>query len=185
MPATHLVLGPFDEIGPEPVAHAARPGVQHHPHVARFVEAQLDEVVARAQRAQVAEAARVRRLGVFLHHGVIARLQIDPARHGRGRRFGGPGALVVAPAIVCPTVRNGGLDGGADRRQVVGQVFDAISELPDAERQAFIAWIVENAHQGADAVKEARRNGASIASAYAMADYGIKLVTAWKSPIVI
>ena len=83
----------------------------------------------------------------------------------------------VMPVLPAMYTKQGG--------KVVGQVFDAISELPDAERQAFIAWIVENAHQGADAVKEARRNGASIASAYAMADYGIKLVTAWKSPIVI
>ncbi len=36
--------------------------MQHHPHVARFVEAELDEVVAGAQRAEVAEAPRVRRL---------------------------------------------------------------------------------------------------------------------------
>ncbi len=119
------MLGALDEVGPEPVADAPRARVQHHPDIVGFVEAQLDEVVARAQRAQVAETARVGGLGVLGHDGVVAVLQASPLFSGRRGGLDLPGALVVAPAVVGPAMRHGGLDVRADAEQVVGQVLGA------------------------------------------------------------
>src|SRR5205807_9511760 len=43
----------FYEIGSDRVADAAAARMQHHPHAARLVEADLDEVVAAAERAEL------------------------------------------------------------------------------------------------------------------------------------
>src|SRR5256885_6720561 len=48
-----ILLGQLDEMGADGIAHAARARVQHEPHEARLVQADLDEVVATAQRSQV------------------------------------------------------------------------------------------------------------------------------------
>jgi hypothetical protein len=51
--AHRVLLGQLDEHRADEVADAARARVQHEPDEAGLVEADLDEVVARAQRAQV------------------------------------------------------------------------------------------------------------------------------------
>ena len=52
-PLAHVLLRQLDEEAADRVADAARAGMEHHPHRIRFVEAELDEVVAAAQRAQL------------------------------------------------------------------------------------------------------------------------------------
>ena len=49
-PAAHLLLGQPDEVAADATSHAARAGVEHDPHAVVLVEADLDEVVARAER---------------------------------------------------------------------------------------------------------------------------------------
>src|SRR6185503_15101363 len=53
-----ILLRERDEIGPDGVADAAAARMQHHPRLVRLVEAQLDEVVAAAERAQLVRPAR-------------------------------------------------------------------------------------------------------------------------------
>src|SRR5258706_31088 len=91
-PAAHLLLGQLDEVGPELVADAARAGVQHHPEPVRLVEAKLDEVVAGAERAEVAERARVSGLRVLLEDVRVTLRELAPAGHRRRRRVAGPPA---------------------------------------------------------------------------------------------
>jgi hypothetical protein len=50
---THVLLREFDEVRADAVADAARATVQHDPDALRLVEADLDEVVAAAERAEV------------------------------------------------------------------------------------------------------------------------------------
>jgi hypothetical protein len=79
-PPLHIALGALDEVAAELVADAARARVQHHPHRPVLIEAELDEVVSGAQRAQVPEPARVRGLGVLVDHRGVAGLELGPAR---------------------------------------------------------------------------------------------------------
>src|SRR5512134_4038157 len=54
-----ILLRQLDEVGPDRVADAAAAGVQHRPHAIRLIEADLDEMVAAAQRAELVRPARV------------------------------------------------------------------------------------------------------------------------------
>jgi hypothetical protein len=56
---SHLLLGALDEVRADAVPDAARARVQHHPHPPVLVQADLDEVVARAERTQLVHALRV------------------------------------------------------------------------------------------------------------------------------
>src|SRR5205807_3455321 len=49
----------LDEIAADRVADAAAAGMQHYPDALRFVEADLDEVVAAAKRAELMHPARL------------------------------------------------------------------------------------------------------------------------------
>src|SRR6185503_4602761 len=55
----HLVLGALDEVAADAVADAARAAVEHEPDAIRLVEADLDEVVAAAERAELLLGRRV------------------------------------------------------------------------------------------------------------------------------
>ena len=67
--------------------------------------------------------------------------------------------------------------------KIIGQIFDALSECDDAQRAFILGYIVDNAHNGADAVKEARINLGSVESFYGTDLYGLKILKAWKSPL--
>ena len=62
----HLATRALDEVPADDVADAARSGVQHHPDVFGLVEADLDEVVAAAEGA---ELSAPRLLEILLHRG--------------------------------------------------------------------------------------------------------------------
>ena len=84
-PALHFLLGALDEIGPDAVADAARAGMQHGPDPVALVQADLDEVVAGAERAQVACVVGREGLGMVLDDRLVARLEPGP---GPGRSLG-------------------------------------------------------------------------------------------------
>ena len=62
--ALHLAPRELDEVRADPVAGAAAAAVEHHPDAVLLVEADLDEVVAAAERAELlVRAARARPAG--------------------------------------------------------------------------------------------------------------------------
>ena len=77
MPFAHIFLCQFDEIAADGVANSTAAGMQHHPHALLLVKAQLDEVVARAQRAEMHEV-----VGAF----ELAILRLDPVKPVDERR---------------------------------------------------------------------------------------------------
>src|ERR1700676_400498 len=84
--ALELLVRAFDVERADAVAHAARAGVQDEPNVARFVEAELAEVVAAAHRAELLAHVAGRDLRCALHHPVVALAEIRHPRALRGRR---------------------------------------------------------------------------------------------------
>src|SRR6266851_5856778 len=52
-PTPHMLLGALDEIAADGVADAARARMQHHPHPLLGIEADLDEMVAGTERAEM------------------------------------------------------------------------------------------------------------------------------------
>jgi hypothetical protein len=119
--AVHVALGELDEIRADAVTETARSAVEHEPDLVALVEAHLDEVVAGAERRQLAIAVALRNFGVFF------RKDLEPAFEGRprGLHFGrgtAPRAPVVTPAVVGAAMRYGCLDRASHGLQVVGQV---------------------------------------------------------------
>ena len=53
MVLAHILLGLADEPHANDIADAARPGVQHHPHLVAFIQANLQKVVAATERASL------------------------------------------------------------------------------------------------------------------------------------
>ena len=114
-----VLLRQLDEHGADRVADAARARMQHEPHRVLLVEADLDEVVAAAERAEVITvvgfreprvvAAQLGELGLESRPCVI-----DESRHLAPRAR-------IAPAR-CTAVRHRALDRRAQRPEVVGQV---------------------------------------------------------------
>ena len=112
-------LGQLDEVRADGVAHAARARVQHEPDETRLIQADLDEVVARAQRAQVLAVVGVAQARMQLAQRVELVGQRGPDLvHGHRRVL--PAAR-VATAARRRAVRHGLLDGRAQRTQVVGR----------------------------------------------------------------
>jgi hypothetical protein len=91
------------------------------PHAIALVEADLDEVVAGAQRAEVVDVVAAAELGVLSTSSYVAGSVGGP---GDATRAGAapPRAAIVAPAVVAAAVRHRGLDRRAHAVQVVGQV---------------------------------------------------------------
>jgi hypothetical protein len=119
-PALHLPLGEGDEVRADAVTDPARARVQHDPHLLALVEADLDEVVAGAERAEVHDRVRLLDRRVLRGDAVEAGLEARPDRADRLRRLV-PRALVAA-VVDGAAVRHGALDRRAQRREVVGQV---------------------------------------------------------------
>ena len=94
--------------------------MQHQPHAAALVQADLDEVIARAQRAEVVAVVGL------LQPRVVAAQRLEVARQ-RGPGGVDLGRHLVPGTRIAPTgpaaVRHGALDGQAQRLQVVGQVL--------------------------------------------------------------
>ncbi len=117
------MLGALDEIRTDPVADAARTRVQHDPHGSVFVEADLDEVVARAERAQMRLRPGGRLADLRVLFNDLFELVVQP-RERLGLRFSHivPGATVVFTAIVGPAVWNALFDRRPQTSQIVRQV---------------------------------------------------------------
>src|SRR3954470_6749832 len=76
--ALKIFLRELDEVAADRVADAAAAGVQHHPGLALFVEAKLDEVVSAAKRAHLVRPARML-ANALLHAGVLFENLLQPA----------------------------------------------------------------------------------------------------------
>src|SRR5690606_18430496 len=116
----HVLLGELDEVGADAVPHAARSRVQHHPDAVSLVEADLDEVVARAERAQLVQLRRLADLRVLVRDRV--KLSAEARRPDLQRLLG---RLTPAPAIApSPTkaMRHGALDRATDLDERVRQL---------------------------------------------------------------
>ncbi len=115
----HVPLRQLDEVPADLVPHAARAAVEHEPDTVRFVQAHLDEVVARAERAEMGHVVRALDPPVLGRDRVEPGLETLPGGEGRGGRVL-PRTLVATPR--CPPVRHRPLDRRAHRAQALGQV---------------------------------------------------------------
>ena len=110
----------LDEVGADPIADPTAAGVQHDPEPVGFVETELDEVVARAERAEVDH-----RVGAG-HRRVLV---LDPSQalgEAAGAKAGGdPSRDVLAPAgrLALAAVRHRLFDDTPQTGQAVRQVF--------------------------------------------------------------
>ena len=125
----HVVAGKVDEILADHIAWSARSGVQHHPHVIAFIEADLDEVIAGAKRPQLVGRCLVRDPRMLLDDRAITIIEIAPAR-ANGVRHGLPTAAARPSLGRHEAVRHGAFDVGADRSEVVRQLMRLDGQLP-------------------------------------------------------
>src|SRR5690606_28227036 len=112
----------LDEEGADAVADAARTAVQHDPDTVVLVETDLDEVVARAESAEVPDVPSAVELRMACDDALVSGLQPLPCGLRFGRDAVAPRTTVVATAAVGAPVRHGALDPGADVGEVVRQV---------------------------------------------------------------
>src|SRR5215510_5035600 len=100
------------------VADATRARVQHGPDTIALIEADLDEVVAAAERAQMAQALGLAKGGMLVFE--LSQPCIEPAVAKKPSHRGGHG---IFPAALAPnaTVRHRGLDAKPQALEIVGQ----------------------------------------------------------------
>ena len=108
-----------DEIGADAVADAARARMQHGPDALLLVEADLDEVVAAAERAQMRDALRLGDAWMRLFQLFQA---VGEAAVGEAARNRVGHALLPAALEADAAVGHRGLDAAAQLGEVVGQV---------------------------------------------------------------
>ena len=101
------------------IADAARAAVEHHPDALRLVEADLDEVVAAAERAEVLRGRAAIELRMPFEDPFVAHVQSFPGVLG-ARRQVGPRAAVALAAAVGAAVRHDALDQRTQALEVVG-----------------------------------------------------------------
>ena len=107
--------------------------MKHHPYVVRFVQADLDEMVSRAERAKLRQRsfnARIVQKVVLEHRAYDPILQIGETCLNDLRDLPAPPhPLVVPSAVVGPAVRHGAFDRGSKPREVVGKLIGAQRRL--------------------------------------------------------
>src|SRR5437879_12977728 len=68
----------FDEIAAHAVPDSTRPSVQHEPNIFRFIQANFDEVIAGAERAEMIRVIASIELWMLFENSVVARLERLP-----------------------------------------------------------------------------------------------------------
>src|SRR5664279_5623469 len=95
----HVLLRELDEVRTDPIADAARAGVQHEPHVIGRIETDLDEVIAGAERAEVIDIVAAADPRMLVEDRLVVLRKALPSASGR------PGQLVPRAAIALAAVR--------------------------------------------------------------------------------
>src|SRR6266567_5698322 len=75
----HVLASQLDEVAAHAIADAPRTAVQHEPDHVRFIETNLDEVVAGSQGAQMIRVVSAIELRMLFKDGIVARLQALPS----------------------------------------------------------------------------------------------------------
>ena len=120
--ALHVAPRGRDEMTAKHVADAARTGMQHHPRAILGIEANFDEMIAAAQRTQLADPG-ARELALHLHHfRMLFDDAVEPLRQ-RTRRPGMGAAVRLLVIVLTEADRHRILDRTAHLRQRIGQVF--------------------------------------------------------------
>src|SRR5262249_22058926 len=119
--AHHLAARELDEARADAVAGAAAPAVEHHPDAVLLVEADLDEVVAAAERAGLPGRADVGDLPVAVDYALLPRGERAPGAPHRLRRLVPRADARALPAAV----GHRRLDLGAQRLERVGEPIGA------------------------------------------------------------
>ena len=96
--------------------------MQHGPDVAGLIKANLDEMVAGSQRAEVAGVVARQCLGVLLGNPAVAGAEIIFPKPPNVVGNIPPSAAVVGPAIVGAPVRDGCFDCRTKSRKVIRQI---------------------------------------------------------------
>src|SRR5947209_20274780 len=94
-PALHVFLSELDEELADSIADAARAAVEDEPDVLRLVEADLDEVVAGAEGAEVVEIVALSEARMLRDDLGVLRLEASPRVECTRLRIA-PSATVVA-----------------------------------------------------------------------------------------
>src|SRR6266403_1101113 len=95
----------FDEIAAHAVPDSTRPAVQHEPHIFGFIQANFDEVIAGAERAEMIRMIAAIELRVLFENRIVARLERLPDFVVAGGDFP-PRADVTAATVISAPVRD-------------------------------------------------------------------------------
>src|SRR5882724_2096983 len=101
----HVPACEFDEVAAHAVPDTARPAVQHEPHIFRFIQANFDEVIAGAERAEMIRMIAPIEFRMLFENGVVARLERLPDLIVARRNLSPSADIAAAPVIGAP-VRN-------------------------------------------------------------------------------
>src|SRR6266852_5455919 len=74
----HVPARDFDEVAAHAVPDSARAAVQHEPDVFPFIQANFDEVIAGAERAEMIRVIASIELWMLFENSVVARLERLP-----------------------------------------------------------------------------------------------------------
>src|SRR5262249_37910739 len=124
----HVVLRHLDEERPDTIAHAARAAVQHEPDLVVLVQANLNEMIASSESAEMIDVIAAINLRIFFAVGLLPDLELPPHAGLTARDFA-PRAFVALAAIVCAPVWYGLFDRAADVAQVIRQMIRIQSRL--------------------------------------------------------
>ncbi len=117
----HIFLRQRNKQRADRIAHAARAAVQHHPDPIGLIEADLDKVVACAERSQMLVVIGFQQLRIALCQALKSSGQPRPVRIDVRRRLMPCSFIPFASAAAAP-VRHGLLDGAAQAQQAVRQI---------------------------------------------------------------
>ena len=111
----------FDEIAAHAVPDSTRPAVQHEPNIFRFIQANFDEVIAGAERAEMIRVIASIELWMLFENSVVARLERLPDFIVAQRNLP-PSARIAAAPVVGAPVWDRLFDRAANALQMVRQI---------------------------------------------------------------
>src|SRR5437867_5904353 len=120
-PSAHVLFRQLDEVLSDAISNTARAAVQYDPDALRLVEADLDEVIPSAERAEVIEVVTLSQTGMLGDDRGVLRLEMRP-HLDRPRRRIPPRPSVVPPAAVGPPVRHSRLDRRSKSVKIIRQI---------------------------------------------------------------
>jgi hypothetical protein len=118
----HIFSGQVDKVNAHAVADPPRPAVQHEPNGLRLVEADLDKVISRSQRAEMVRVVSAVELRMFRQDRVVSSLKFAAPYFSVALGNVVPRAAIARAAVIRTSVRHAGFDCRPDVLQIVREI---------------------------------------------------------------